>query len=206
MSDIDRDAIFGSVRKALSVLPKRAECPSFEDSITISKSARNMGDRWEHFCREFVTVHGKPMVSPAELAVWLREQKALHGYCDPALAPLFQSAFGSDIKLETVFDRTRVDDYAFGITRATGAIAETGTIILDDQRTSSRLGSLAPWIHVACFKKSEILPDIVTALGKLPQDPNIIWITGPSKTADIEGILIEGVHGPGVQIALLLEE
>ena len=33
--------------------------------------------------------------------------------------------------------------------------------------------------------------------------PNIMWCTGPSKTADVEGILIEGVHGPGEQIALL---
>jgi L-lactate dehydrogenase complex protein LldG len=39
----------------------------------------------------------------------------------------------------------------------------------------------------------------------LGSDPNIIWCTGPSKTADVEGILIEGVHGPGVQIALLVD-
>ena len=38
----------------------------------------------------------------------------------------------------------------------------------------------------------------------MPADPNIIWVTGPSKTADVEGILIEGVHGPGIQIALLV--
>ena len=45
------------------------------------------------------------------------------------------------------------------------------------------------------------LPQAVAALG---DDPNIIWCTGPSKTADVEGILIEGVHGPGVQIALVV--
>jgi len=32
----------------------------------------------------------------------------------------------------------------------------------------------------------------------------VIWCTGPSKTADVEGILIEGVHGPGQQIALVV--
>jgi L-lactate dehydrogenase complex protein LldG len=38
----------------------------------------------------------------------------------------------------------------------------------------------------------------------MPDDPNIIWVTGPSKTADVEGILIQGVHGPGVQGCLLV--
>jgi L-lactate dehydrogenase complex protein LldG len=36
------------------------------------------------------------------------------------------------------------------------------------------------------------------------EDPNVIWVTGPSKTADVEGILIEGVHGPGEQAVLLV--
>ena len=46
------------------------------------------------------------------------------------------------------------------------------------------------------------LPEAVAALGG---DPNVVWCTGPSKTADVEGILIEGVHGPGAQIALFLD-
>lgn len=45
------------------------------------------------------------------------------------------------------------------------------------------------------------IPDAIAAFG---DSPNIIWCTGPSKTADVEGILIEGVHGPGEQIALLV--
>ena len=43
--------------------------------------------------------------------------------------------------------------------------------------------------------------DGIAALG---DDPNTIWVTGPSKTADVEGILIQGVHGPGIQIALIV--
>ena len=106
--------------------------------------------------------------------------------------------------VETSYDRDRYDDYQFGITRATGAIAESGSLIIDDFKTSQRLAALSPWVHVGVLKKDEILrtiPDAITAFGDAP---NIIWCTGPSKTADVEGILIEGVHGPGEQIALLV--
>ncbi len=115
-----------------------------------------------------------------------------------------KDAFPAIFTVETAFDRTRVDDYDFGITAATGAIAETGTLVLTDQGTSSRLAALAPWVHVAVLRREQIHADISAALAVMPADPNIVWVTGPSKTADVEGILIEGVHGPGVQVALLV--
>jgi L-lactate dehydrogenase complex protein LldG len=93
---------------------------------------------------------------------------------------------------------------ARGCGRAAGAIAETGTIILDDARTSRRLAAVAPWIHVAVFGPAQIHAHVINAIAALGDDPNVIWCTGPSKTADVEGILIEGVHGPGEQIALIV--
>ena len=92
----------------------------------------------------------------------------------------------------------------FGITRATGAIAESGTVIIDDKRTSHRLAALSPWVHVAVLERQEIYRAMSDAIAAFGDSPNIIWCTGPSKTADVEGILIEGVHGPGEQIALLV--
>jgi len=49
-----------------------------------------------------------------------------------------------------------------------------------------------------------VVQSVAQAVAMLGDDPNTIWVTGPSKTADVEGILIEGVHGPGRQIALLM--
>jgi len=79
---------------------------------------------------------------------------------------------------------------------AVGAIAETGSVILSDASTSRRLGALAPWVHVAVLRREEVFRNVAQAVALLGDDPNIIWATGPSKTADVEGILIEGVHGP----------
>ena len=61
------------------------------------------------------------------------------------------------------------------------------------------------WVHVAVLRREQIFPDVSAAIAGLGNDANIIFCTGPSKTADVEGILIEGVHGPGIQIALLME-
>jgi L-lactate dehydrogenase complex protein LldG len=138
------------------------------------------------------------------LVVLLKANEWFHGYCDPKLWPQLAPAFGPEFTVETEFDRTRVDDYQFGITRAVGAIAETGTVILSDASTSRRLGALTPWVHVAILRREEVFRNLAQAVALLGDDPNIIWVTGPSKTADVEGILIEGVHGPGRQIALLM--
>ena len=80
----------------------------------------------------------------------------------------------------------------------------TGTVIIDDQLTSRRLAALTPWVHVAVLQRQEIHRTIPDALAALGTNSNTIWCTGPSKTADVEGILIEGVHGPGEQIVLLV--
>lgn len=198
-----RDQILQRVQSALAPLPARAPLPDWDRELVRMRSASTAADRWALFAERLRAVNGEPLADlPALLAI-LRENQWLHGYCDPALWARLAPRFGPEFTVETAFDRTRVDDYTFGITAVTGAIAETGTLILGDLTTSSRLAALAPWAHVAVVRAEQIFPDIPAALAAAPADPNLIWVTGPSKTADVEGILIEGVHGPGRQFALL---
>lgn len=201
----DREQILGRVRAALAPLPRRAELPDWEADLVRLRQAQPSADLWTVFAQRFAAVNGTPLASLAELAATVAKHGWKRGYCDPALLAQVRAVLPADVVLETDFDRTRVDDYAFGLTRATGAIAETGTLILTDKDTSSRLAALAPWTHIAVLSRATIFPDISAALAALPDDPNIVWVTGPSKTADVEGILIEGVHGPGIQGALLLD-
>jgi len=149
--------------------------------------------------------HGIALANRGDLIALMKKNGWRRGYCDPALAREFAELAAEGIALEANFDRAKVDEYQFGITAAAGAIAETGTLVLSDRGTSSRLAALAPWVHIAVLRRAQIRPDFVSAIAAFGDDPNIIWVTGPSKTADIEGILIEGVHGPGVQIALLMD-
>lgn len=200
---MSREQILSRVRNALAPLPKRAALPDWDRDLVVLREAHGNVDRWTLFAERLKAVNGRPITSIAELVSYLVENNTLHGYCDPALWPKLKPAFPAQFKVETEFDRTRIDDFQFGITSALGAIAETGTIILSDSSTSRRLGALAPWVHIAVVQREGIFLDLPAAVTAMPADPNIIWCTGPSKTADVEGILIEGVHGPGIQIALL---
>ncbi len=200
----DREAIFSRVRGALAPLHTRAALPDYDKEIAVMRSLITGRDLSELFAERIKRVGGMALTDVAALAAQLRAGGWLHGYCDPVLWPPLAPHFGADFKVEFDFDRTRVDDYAFGITRAAGAVAESGTIILNDATTSRRLGALAPWVHVAVVERAAIFSDLTQAVAALGDDRNVVWCTGPSKTADVEGILIEGVHGPGVQIALVV--
>ncbi|WP_414664667.1 LutC/YkgG family protein [Horticoccus sp. 23ND18S-11] len=200
----DREAIFSRVRGALAPLRDRAPLPSYDADIAVMQKLLAGRDRAELFAERIKGVGGLAFTDPAALVAHLRAGGWVRGYCDPVLWPALAPHFGAGFTVETEFDRTRVDDYAFGITRAAAAIAESGTIVLNDATTSRRLAALAPWVHIAVVERAGIFSDLTEAVASLGTDRNVIWCTGPSKTADVEGILIEGVHGPGAQFALIV--
>lgn len=202
---MSRTAIFSKIESATSALKEKAAYPQYDMALVHSAPKLEGSDLWEIFSRNFSAVNGKPMNSISQLVDFLKASNQLHGYCDPALYDAIGSKLAAaGLTVETEYHRERYEDYQFGITRATGAIAESGTVILDDNRTSHRLAALSPWVHVAVVERAEIHRTIPDGIASFGNSPNIVWCTGPSKTADVEGILIEGVHGPGEQIALCL--
>ena len=87
-----------------------------------------------------------------------------------------------------------------GISTAQAAIAETGTLVLDSTYERHRLLSLVPPVHIAIINASSIRETLSEALTLLQNEkeisPAVTFITGPSRTADIELTLTIGVHGP----------
>lgn len=203
---MSRSLIFSKIRETTTNLKSKGAYPDYDTSVMHSAAKLAEPDLWKCFSANFKAVNGRPMDSVAQLIEFLDGNNQRYGYCDPALYESIGSKLvAAGITVETEYHRDRYDDYRFGITRATGAIAESGSLIIDDFLTSSRLAALSPWVHVGVLKREEILRTIPDAIAAFGEAPNIIWCTGPSKTADVEGILIEGVHGPGEQIALLLD-
>ncbi|HLK46669.1 MAG TPA: lactate utilization protein [Bryobacteraceae bacterium] len=94
-----------------------------------------------------------------------------------------------------------------GITSADYALADTGTLVLLSSPQEARLISLLPPAHIAVLPCSRLLTGLDELFSSRP-DPaavssSMVLITGPSRTADIEQILVRGVHGPG-QITVIL--
>ena len=91
-----------------------------------------------------------------------------------------------------------------GVTAVDYAIAETGTIVLSSDEPSALLVSLLPTIHVALLRPSQISGSLAEVISKLNiervgQDKSCrsaSFITGPSRTSDVELTLSIGVHGP----------
>jgi len=92
-----------------------------------------------------------------------------------------------------------------GITSADYCIAETGTLVLKTAPGNERVVSLLPSIHVAIIKLEQIIADfteLYTLFDKELKDSpegienGMTFITGPSKTADIEATMVHGAHGP----------
>ena len=90
-------------------------------------------------------------------------------------------------------------------------MAETGTLALSSSKERERVASLLPPVHVAIVDRSQILPDLFDLFeaiereyaGDLPS--NLVLITGPSKTGDLELKLTTGVHGPGHWHVIVLD-
>lgn len=95
------------------------------------------------------------------------------------------------------------------VTSTVGGIAETGVIILWPDKKEPRLMSLVPPIHIAVIEAEKIYNTFSEVIqtenwpDKMPT--NVLLISGPSKTADIELTLAFGVHGPKELIVLIVK-
>lgn len=98
-----------------------------------------------------------------------------------------------------------------GITHADFGIVDTGTLVISCDEEAKRLASMVSDIHVALLPRSRLRPtalDLAPELEQMMDTPHsyTAFITGPSRTADIERVLAIGVHGPLELHIMLLED
>lgn len=104
---------------------------------------------------------------------------------------------------------TEASEITVGLTGAALAVAESGSLLLGGQPGPAGLASVLPWVHLVLIRASDIVPDIATAFAAfLPRletgEGDWVWITGPSRTADIAHTLVLGAHGPNALHVMIL--
>jgi L-lactate dehydrogenase complex protein LldG len=134
---------------------------------------------------------------PAAVARYLRSVNVPPAGCVwPQLAHLDWK--GAGLALEP---RAATGDDAVGVTGAFAAIAETGTLVLASGPDTPATTSLLPETHIAMVSAGSIVPHMEDAFalsresfGQLPR--SITFVSGPSRTADIDQTIVVGAHGP----------
>jgi L-lactate dehydrogenase complex protein LldG len=183
-------------------------------------------ERLERFRRMFEAMRAE--VHDVDAATWPQRlrtlldnrgvRSVLHGDGSPVGTQL-AAAWGNDPQAPRLvaYDKA-VEDFKddlvhridAGITWASAGIAETGSLILWPTAREPRLMSLLPPVHIALVEEDSIrdtLADLMVAQRWAMRMPtNIVVVSGPSKTADIEQTLAFGVHGPKELIVLVIRK
>lgn len=96
-------------------------------------------------------------------------------------------------------DSASLAGYAAGITTADFLIARTGSIVLRSTTCGGRRLSVLPPLHIAVVPAERLVPSLDQAFAEIGEDASwsqAVIISGPSRTADIEKVLVLGAHGP----------
>ncbi len=128
----------------------------------------------------------------------------LHDHPDLAALQLWKRFNREGISLHTSFSpdpdvREKTIASFIGITAPEFGVAESATLIQLTQPGRPRSTSLVPSIHIALLRKENLLADLVEAYALLKETAKLdsfVFISGPSKTADIEAQMVHGAHGP----------
>jgi len=130
-----------------------------------------------------------------------------HQHIVQATRSLKTDLFDSDIK---DWKSALFNDIDAGITHCRAGIADTGTLVLWPDVSEPRTLSLVPPCHIALIKRSTIVSNfaelMVTQAWQNKMPTNIVLVSGPSKTADIQQTLAYGAHGPSQLVVILIED
>ena len=103
--------------------------------------------------------------------------------------------------------RGKIGAAGVGVTGASCGLAATGTVAVTCGPESPRATSLVPPAHVCLVQASEVVEDLAVALLRFTSLPSALaWISGPSRSADLEMTLTVGVHGPASVDVIVVED
>ena len=113
-------------------------------------------------------------------------------------------------RLESGYAKNDLEACDAGLTECEALVAQTGSVCVTAHSSGGRALSVLPPHHVVLARRGQMVPDLAAAYERLAEKyaggyPSFIsFISGPSRTGDIERILVLGAHGPKKLTVLLL--
>ncbi len=215
MTTTARDEMLGKVRAALKRSADSAVTPVPASARIAPRNIGNPEVELAVFFSEVEKLGGKTkrLANKADLAVTLREVVAAEGI---KKATLWQTAelkaLGPEDALRSIgveivspyASNREVAECDLGVTGVDLALPETGTLVLRSSIEQPRTVSLLPRVHLALMRVSCLRADLHQVLADIARDGYCVFVTGPSRTSDIELTLTIGVHGPKSLYVVLL--
>jgi L-lactate dehydrogenase complex protein LldG len=225
-----REEILGRIREALGVrAPRPHGGPGGSDALHLQQigqtprewlpavppEAGGRVDLFRERCAQLRTDF-QTVAGPEEAAAALMTLRGKHSWTvlgahhHPLIDPLVRA-----LELETLYVEEHpgsksLERCSVGITACDALIAQTGSILLTARSAGGRTLSVLPPHHVVIATTDQLLPDLPAAFELLyakygDNYPSFAtFITGPSRTGDIERILVLGAHGPRELTVLLV--
>jgi len=228
MSNQSREAILHNIRKGLSGISSPS--PTITDDRDFSKEAQEIRENLDKIkndlTRQFISevenvnttvINADSADKLQQSIVNLVKEKGIKSFAiweTPYLKELKlkERIKEEGLKVVTAKNKNRLANAGIGITEVDYAIADTGTLVLLKDKDRPRGASLLPPVHLAIVRPNNlvsnirelfvILKNIINATGDVKSC--MTFITGPSRTADIELNLTLGVHGPKELFVLIL--
>jgi L-lactate dehydrogenase complex protein LldG len=217
----DRKQILGRIRKALKTPAPKLGHPKVENQLPVVNNKSDfrewlppVGESWEEQAALFAS---NAEALKAEFIVCENEDDlsakltALKNECGWQKIAAHQSTFVEKVLLDIALPCTftdggyEIDDLEscdVGITACDALIAQTGSVLVTTHSAGGRALSVLPPHHIVLARREQLLPDLTAAYQLLHSNykstfpTTISLITGPSRTGDIERILVLGAHGP----------
>jgi iron-sulfur cluster protein len=189
------------VTKSKSMASEEIELNPYLESLGIEVVETDLGERMV----QLTHTHPSHLIAPA---IHLTKEDAARVFGTEATVEAIQQHARESLRQKFI-------EATVGISGANMAIAETGTIVLVTNEGNADLTTTLPPVHIALFgfdKLVATLDDAVAVLRMLPRSGTgqiitsyVNWITGPSRSADIEQSLTIGVHGPREMHCVILD-
>ena len=225
----DREAVLGRIREALRVpapLKHPAERSAGGEPTTahfrewLPPVGPSLDEKFALFAKLSESLRSELIVcadlaqaaaavtSLADTEAW--KTIALHrGDLLDALAPQLPNGV-AQLCVDDGYDKNALEACDAGITECELLVAQTGSVCVTSDHSGGRVLSVLPPHHIVIARQSQLVTDLTEAYESLAAKyraafPSMIsFITGPSRTGDIERILVLGAHGPKRLTILLL--